>query len=192
MEAADKFPVRISESDGHLLLVTPMPGIKPADISIRIAGRSVKIAGRPTGPGQDDNLLIEEWKIGFYYRDVKLNKPVSGSLTNATFGNGILTLAMPKVRSESDCSAVTFKLESIDPARGERIGHKGIGIVAADNSDRKHPAPLPLDVSSMAPCRGLNLSVGTIVSKFILLSVFNLGSIVSRALRRVIPSESSR
>ena len=195
MEEAQNLPIKISESDVHLLLVTPMPGIKPADISITIAGRSVKIAGRQTGPGQDVKKFhnIEDWKIGPpYYRDVELNKPVSGSLTNATFGNGILTLAMPKVRSESDCSAVTFKLESIDSARGERIGHKGIGIEAADTSDRKHPARLPLDVSSMAPCQELNVSVGTIVSKFVLFSIFNLGSILSRALRRVIPSESSR
>ena len=138
MEAAQKLPVRISESEVHLLLVTPMPGIKPADISVTIAGRSVKISGRQTGPGQDDkNLLIEEWGIGPYYREVKLAKPVSGSLTNATFGNGILTLAMPKAKSESDCSVVTFQLESIDSARGERIGHRGIGVETADICDQK-------------------------------------------------------
>ena len=141
MEAPQKLPVRISESDVYLLLVTPMPGIKPADISITISGRSVKISGRQTGPGQDDKILhTEEWKMGPYYREVELTKPVSGSLTNATFGNGILTLAMPKVKRESDCSAVIFQLESIDFARGERIGHKGIGAEAADISDRKQTA----------------------------------------------------
>ena len=134
MEAPQKIPLRISESDVHLLLVTPMPGIKPSDISITIVGRSVKISGRQTGPGQDDkNLLLEEWKIGPYYREVQLTRPVSGSLTNATFGNGILTLAMPKARSESDCSVVTFQLEPIDSARGERIGHKGIGVGVAES-----------------------------------------------------------
>lgn len=134
MEAPQKIPLRISESDVHLLLVTPMPGIKPSDISITIVGRSVKISGRQTGPGQDDkNLLLEEWKIGPYYREVQLTRPVSGSLTNATFGNGILTLAMPKARSENDCSVVTFQLEPIDSARGERIGHKGIGVGVAES-----------------------------------------------------------
>ena len=129
METVQKLPIRISESDVRLLLVTPMPGIKPPDISITITGRFVKISGRPTGLGQDDkNLLIEEWKIGPYYREVVLTKPVSGSLTNATFGNGILTLTMPKAKKESDCSVVTFQLVSIGSARGERIGYKGIEV----------------------------------------------------------------
>ena len=62
METVQKLPIRISESDVRLLLVTPMPGIKPPDISITITGRFVKISGRQTGLGQDDkNLLIEEW-----------------------------------------------------------------------------------------------------------------------------------
>ena len=70
MEAAQKLSVTISESDVHLLLVTPMPGIKPADISVTIAGRSVKISGRQTGPAQDDKNLIEERGIGSSYREV--------------------------------------------------------------------------------------------------------------------------
>lgn len=138
MKAAQKLPLRISDSGMHLLLVTPMPGIKPADISITITGRSVKISGGQTGLGEDDkNLLIAEWNMGPYYREVQLTKPVSGSLTNATFGNEILTLTMPKVKCESDCSAVTFKLELLDAARGERIGHRGLGVLAADIGDQK-------------------------------------------------------
>ena len=138
MKAAQKPPLRISESDMHLLLVTPMPGIKPADISITIMGRSVKISGGQTGLGEDDkNLLIAEWKMGPYYREVQLTTPVSGSLTNATFCNGILTLAMPKVKHESDCSAVTFQLELLDYATGERIGHKGLGVGPLTSGDQK-------------------------------------------------------
>ncbi|MGZ8531159.1 MAG: Hsp20/alpha crystallin family protein [Candidatus Binatia bacterium] len=129
MDTAQKLPVTISESDFSLLLVTPMPGIKAPDISITITGRFVKISGRQTGLGQDDkHLLIEEWKVGSYYRELELSKPVSGSLTNALFGNGILTLVMPKAKKETDCSIVTFQLVSIGFAGGERIGYKGIGV----------------------------------------------------------------
>jgi len=42
MQAPQKLPLRISESDMHLLLVTPMPGIKPSDISMTIAGGPLK------------------------------------------------------------------------------------------------------------------------------------------------------
>ena len=125
---AQKLPVRISQSDANFLLVAPLPGIKPADISISIAGRSIKILGHQTGPGQDEkDLIVEEWTIGPYFREVELPHAVNGSLTNATFGNGILTLAMPKTGDENR-STVTFQLQAIGEARGERIGHKGVAI----------------------------------------------------------------
>jgi HSP20 family protein len=126
---AQNVPVRISKSDAHFLLVAPMPGVKPADISITITGRSVKILGHQTGPGQDEkHIIVEEWTIGPYFREVELPEAVNGSLANATLGNGILTLAMPKGNEEDPSPVVTFELQSTGPGRGERIGHKGISI----------------------------------------------------------------
>jgi HSP20 family protein len=105
-----------------------MPGIKPADISVTIAGRSLKIEGHQTGPGQEDkDMIMEEWTMGPYYRELELPEAVNGSLTNATFGNGVLTLAMPKA-SGDDRSVVKIQLDTIEAARGERIGHKGVEI----------------------------------------------------------------
>jgi HSP20 family protein len=125
---AQILPVRISKSDAHLLLVAPMPGIKPADISVTIAGRSLKIEGHQTGPGQEDkDMIMKEWTMGPYYRELELPEAVNGSLTNATFGNGVLTLAMPKA-SGDDRSVVKIQLDTIEAARGERIGHKGVEI----------------------------------------------------------------
>ena len=121
-------PVRLSQSDSRLLLVAPMPGIKPSDILVTIDDRTVKISGQQTGPGQEEkDLLIEEWTMGPYYREVELPEPVDGQLTNATFGNGVLILAMPKNAKEAH-QPITFKLEAIDAARGARIGHQGTDI----------------------------------------------------------------
>ena len=125
---AQDIPVRLSQSDSRLLLVAPMPGIKPSDILITIEDRTVKISGQQTGPGQEEkDLIMEEWTMGPYYREVELPAAVDGELTNATFGNGVLILAMPKAREEASQS-VTFKLEAIDAARGARIGHQGADI----------------------------------------------------------------
>jgi HSP20 family molecular chaperone IbpA len=63
---AQNVPVRISKSDAHLLLVAPMPGVKPTDISITITGRSVKILGHQTGPGQDEKHNrrgVDDWSL---------------------------------------------------------------------------------------------------------------------------------
>lgn len=122
-------PVRVSQSDTHLVLVAPMPGINPADIMITIAGTWIKITGLQTGTRQDEkDMIMEEWAIGPYARELELPQMVSGRLTNATYGNGVLILAMPKANAEEDKSPVTFKLETIDNARGERIAHKGVDI----------------------------------------------------------------
>ena len=72
-------------------------------------------------------MLMEEWTMGPYYRELELPEVVNGSLTNATFGNGVLTLAMPK-GNDDDLSVIKIQLETIDTARGERIGHKGVEI----------------------------------------------------------------
>ena len=73
---------------------------------------------------------MEEWTTGPYYREVELPEPVDGDLTNATFGNGVLILAMPKVAEEVQ-QLVTFKLEAIDAARGARVAHQGADIKPA-------------------------------------------------------------
>jgi HSP20 family protein len=125
---SQKIPVRLFQSDSRLMLVTPMPGIKPSDISVTIEGRTVKISGQQTGPGQDEkDLIMEEWQMGPYYRDIQLPEAVNGPLTNATFGNGVLILAMPKAGEETHRS-ITFHLEAIDAARGGRIAHQGAEI----------------------------------------------------------------
>lgn len=96
---------------------------------VSLADIAVKILGHQTGPGQNDkDLVVEEWTIGPYYREVQLPEAVNGLLTNATFGNGILTLAMPKAHDKESEAGVSFHLQAIDAARGERVGHKGSEI----------------------------------------------------------------
>ena len=43
-------------------------------------------------------MLVEEWRIGPYYREISLPQPVDGNLTNATYGNGVLLLSMPRAQ----------------------------------------------------------------------------------------------
>ncbi len=57
-----------------------------------------------------------------------LPQPVSGVLTNATYGNGVLVLAMPILKDNQQPARVEFKLEAISPTHGERIGHTGSAI----------------------------------------------------------------
>jgi HSP20 family protein len=119
-------PVRIYQSRNQLALVAPVAGLEPEDITVSIDGKHVTIRGRERGPHQHDlDLLVAEWTFGPYYREVTLPHDVDGSLTNATYGNGVLVLTMPKAKPFQKGKPADFALERVEPTRGERVGHTG-------------------------------------------------------------------
>ena len=119
-------PVRVYQSDEHVMLAAPMPGLEPSDISVDVCGATVTIRGEERGTGQHQrDLLMAEWTIGPYYREVSLPQPVDGSLTNATYGNGVLVLSMPKLKVGQSGVGASFTLRPIEATRGERVGHAG-------------------------------------------------------------------
>lgn len=134
---AQTVPVRIYQSGNHLMVAAPMPGLAPQDISVSIVDHRISIRGEERGPRQDNlELLIEEWSIGPYFREIALEQAVDGALTNATYGNGVLVLAMPKAHDVRGVDA-EFTLEPISATRGERIGHTGSAINPAGFGTRE-------------------------------------------------------
>jgi HSP20 family protein len=119
-------PVQIHQTDALIVLAAPMPGLEPQDISVVIAGDKVKIHGNYRGsrPEKED-LLVAEWTVGPYARELVLPQPVNGSLTNATYGNGVLVLAMPKAKRGGGESSTEFTLEVVEATLGQHIGHTG-------------------------------------------------------------------
>ena len=129
-QQAATVPVRMYQVDDRIMVAAPMPGLEPENISVTIAGVHLTIRGEERGPGQHErDLMLVEWTIGPYYREVLLPQPVNGALTNATYGNGVLVLVMPKV--ESVQPEVTFQLQAV-----------GAPVAAAAALDE--PAPLEL------------------------------------------------
>ena len=73
-------------------------------------------------------MLKSEWSIGPYQREIVLPQNVNGPLANATHGNGVLVITVPKLKMGEKASRVEFGLEAINPTRGERVGHFGHDI----------------------------------------------------------------
>jgi HSP20 family protein len=140
---AQTIPVRVYRGEEHLMLAAPMPGLEPENIWITISGDKVCIQGEERGPGQRDReVLIDEWSIGPYYREVALPEAVDAPLTNATYGNGILVLSMPASKEAKPSSEASFRLHPIEATHGERIGHSGMDVhrKATGQHDKKHKA----------------------------------------------------
>ena len=122
---ARMLPIRVYEAGQKVMIAAPMPGLAPQDISVTVDGERVSIRGAERGPHQHGVHLVEaEWTVGPYVRDVHLPGPVTAALTNVTYGNGVLVVAMPRTQSE-ESGAAEIRLETIAPARGQRVGHFG-------------------------------------------------------------------
>jgi HSP20 family protein len=126
MSARQGLPVRVYQTRDRIMLAAPMPGLEPGNISVHISEDGVTIHGEERGPHQHErNLLLAEWSVGPYHRKVTLPHPVNGVLTNATYGNGILVVAMPKMPPDQHGVSAQLRLEAIGATRGERVGHVG-------------------------------------------------------------------
>jgi HSP20 family protein len=126
-------PVRIYDRDKHIVLAAPLPGLEAENISVTVGSKKLIITGDERGPRQHGpDVVLAEWSIGPYYREISLHQVVKGSLANATYGNGVLVLSMPKGTEDQSESEVNFKLQPIAATRGEWIGHIGSEI---------HPIP---------------------------------------------------
>jgi HSP20 family protein len=132
-------PLQIHETDKLIVLAAPMPGLEPQDISVVVAGDKVTLRGSYRGARQESgDLIVSEWTIGPYYREVNLPAPVNGPLTNATYGNGVLMLAMPKIESGSHGSFTEFQLKVIESTRGQRVGHTGSDVQPTTTEEHRH------------------------------------------------------
>jgi HSP20 family protein len=141
MDKMQQLPVRIYQTENQFALAAPLPGLEPEDIRVTIDGKRVSIYAKQRGPRQHFlNLLQAEWTIGPYSREIDLPEAVDGSLTNATYGNGVLVLTIPKARGTPVTNRTEFTLEAVRPTRGERVGHVGHNI--RPTSTREHWARL--------------------------------------------------
>jgi HSP20 family protein len=119
-------PVRVYQSTDRLMVAAPLPGLEPEDIAVRVAGDTVTIHGYARGVHQEErDLLTVEWAIGPYRREVRLPEPVDGSRANATYGNGVLVLALPKAGLGRPAGDAEFRLQVVSAPRGQRVGHHG-------------------------------------------------------------------
>lgn len=123
-------PVRLYQTADRIMLAAPMPGLEPSNISISIADGRVTIDGDERGPHQHErDRMLAEWAVGPYHRTVSLPQPINGALTNATYGNGVLILSMPKMQQDQHGVPATFRLEPVHATRGERVGHVGRAVL---------------------------------------------------------------
>lgn len=124
MTDATAIPVNIYENERELMLVAPMPGVAPEDISVDVTpDESLTLRARMHGQGQERiEYLLREWSYGPFERTVQLPRSVDASRANLAFGNGVLTITLPKAQRTMMAS---LTVEPSGHARGVTAGHAG-------------------------------------------------------------------
>jgi hypothetical protein len=71
---------------------------------------------------ESKEVLLDEWDVGGYHRQLDLPAAVDGALGTATYGNGVLVVALPVAGLTRPAR---FSLETVGPGRGQRVGSAG-------------------------------------------------------------------
>lgn len=119
-------PVNMYGTKDRLMVMTPMPGLEPENITIEVTsdGRLI-VQGALRGMLKESDgkqRFLDEWNIGAYTREVTLPVAVDAPFANASYGNGVLALTFPL--SERTAPA-RLTLERVAPSRGQHKGNAG-------------------------------------------------------------------
>src|SRR5258708_7510969 len=117
-------PVKVYRTDQRLMVVAPMAGLEPENIVVEVTAEDRLILhGDLRGRLKEvKELLLDEWSVGVYHREVALPVAVNATCANVTYSNGALTVTLP-ISQQTPPARLT--LERLAPTHGERKGNAG-------------------------------------------------------------------
>jgi HSP20 family protein len=131
----NSLPVNLYRTADRVVVAVPMPGLQPEDVTIDVTATGcLVLQGRLRGALRDEwfvlgerwleskEVLLDEWSAGGYYREVDLPDAVDGALATATYGNGVLVVALPLT---DEIVPARLSLEAMGGGRGQRVGSAG-------------------------------------------------------------------
>jgi HSP20 family protein len=99
-EGEQAIPINVFETDTELVVVAAMPGIESRNVQLELEDSRLTVRGEKRGPGQERlRYMAREWTYGPYGRTIELPRGIDLDRVNATYGNGVVTIAFPKAAS---------------------------------------------------------------------------------------------
>jgi HSP20 family protein len=82
-------PVKIYRTDERFMIVVPMAGLEPENILLEVnnEGRLILHGEQRAMLKEVKELLVDEWSVGVYHRELALPVPVNAACANVTCGN---------------------------------------------------------------------------------------------------------
>ena len=91
-------PVDVYETEDAVVVEATVPGVKPADIDVRITGDTLTIKGETKSEKkvEQENYIRQERRYGSFCRVVALPGGLEKDKAEANFEDGVLTITFPK------------------------------------------------------------------------------------------------
>ena len=91
-------PLDMYETENEVVVKASVPGIKPEELDVTIAGDTLTIKGETKMESEvkRECYLCQERRYGAFSRSVTLPGGLNTDKVDATFENGVLTLHIPK------------------------------------------------------------------------------------------------
>ena len=145
--------VKLYRTPDLVTVAAPMPGLGPGDIAVVVTpDRRLVIVGRlcsddtdgscGTLKQPDKEVLLDEWEVGPYRREIELPADVDGEAATVTYGNGILVVALP-VAAATRPARLTLENVSAH-LRAARVGppNRQFGGLPIDGQNARRGAAL--------------------------------------------------
>lgn len=119
-----RIPVKVYRTNGRLMIAAPMAGLEPENISVEVTadGRLI-LHGDLRGMLKEvKDLLLDEWSVGVYHRELALPVAVDATCANITYGNGVLMVTLP---TSEKMAPARLTLIRQTPTHGQRRGNAG-------------------------------------------------------------------
>lgn len=108
--------VDVYENAQKLVLKLEVPGIKPADLDIRIEGRTLTVKGerKLEAEEKEENFQRIERRFGSFVRSFTLPSTVDAETVEASSADGVLSLTLSK-KPEAKPRQIEVKVASTSP-----------------------------------------------------------------------------
>ncbi len=95
------FAMDIYETENDLVVKASLPGVKPEDIDVSVAGDilTIKAEVKEEKEVKEENYYRRERRYGTFCRSVTLPIEVDVDKAKAEYENGVLTLSFPKAEA---------------------------------------------------------------------------------------------
>jgi len=89
-------PVDIYETEEGLCVTADLPGVDSKDVEVRVDNGILTMSGRVTAAAATSDALHEEFALGDYFRQFRLNEEVDQGRISAELKQGVLRLLLPR------------------------------------------------------------------------------------------------